>query len=60
MFVLLFHCFTVPYLLHVIVTKVKEMAGNPCLTGTVCSAVPLSGKLKDKKKVHDSKTIEIM
>jgi len=30
MFVRLAHSFTVPYLLHVIVTKVKEMAGDPC------------------------------
>ena len=50
MFVLLSHCFTVPYLLHVIVTNVKEMAGNPCLIGTLCLAIPFSGKLKAKEK----------
>lgn len=54
MFFLLSHHLTAPCSLYAVVTKVKEVAGDCDLMGTVRLAIPWCGKLKAKKKVHGS------
>lgn len=57
MFFLLSHRFTAPCSLHVIVTKVKEVAGDCDLVGTAHLAIPWCGKLKAKRKGAWQQTI---
>lgn len=54
MFFLLSHHLTAPCSLYAVVTKVKEVAGDCDLMGTVQLAIPWCGKLKAKKKVYGS------